>query len=178
MPEIGEIQYGKDIGKGVVPYAKFIWHACEICGKERWADFRKGQVSHLRCHPCAINGKNNSNWKGGRLHATRGYIRLQLKPDDFFYPMADCAGYVFEHRLVMAKHLGRCLHSWEIVHHKGIRVKGKENRSDNLIDNLQIVSDDRHKQITILENQIAQLKQKIRTLQSDNIKLRREICQA
>ena len=45
------------------------------------------------------------------------YIRVKLKPSDWFYSMADARGYVLEHRLVMAKHLGRCLQAWEIVHH-------------------------------------------------------------
>jgi len=52
--------------------------------------------------------------------------------------------------------------SWE-RHHKGTKFpKGsKENRSDNRIENLQLITGDRHKQITILENTIARLEQKI-----------------
>jgi len=83
-----------------------------------------------------------------------GYILLKLRPNDFFYSMADQKGYVFEHRLVVAKHLGRNLHRWEIVHHKnGVR-------DDNRRENLQLVTDDRHKQITLLENRIKHLENK------------------
>jgi len=59
----------------------------------------------------------------------------------------------------MTRHLGRNLHSWEIVHHRnGIR-------DDNRIENLQLVSDDRHTQITILGN-------RIKLLEEENAKLR------
>jgi len=90
-------------------------------------------------------------------------MRIKLKPEDFFYPMTNARGYVLEHRLVMAKYLCRCLHLWEVVHHKGIQYPtgSRENRSDNRIENLQIVTDNRHKQITILENRVLQLESKL-----------------
>jgi len=65
-------------------------------------------------------------------------VRLWLAPGDFFYPMADKHGYVREHRLIMAKKLGRCLASWEIVHHKdGV----KDHNTD---DNLEITTKGSH----------------------------------
>ncbi len=182
MPKVGEIQRGKEIGKlknTRDKYGKFIWHACIACGKERWVILRKGKPK-LKCHACAVvapehrakeslshRGEKSSWWKGGRFTTISGYVEIWLSPDDFFYPMAKKKGYVLEHRLVMAKALGRCLHSWEIVHHKGIRIRGKENKSDNLIDNLQLVSDIGHKQLSFFENKINRQTQLVEDLRKE-----------
>jgi len=62
----------------------------------------------------------------------------------------------------MAKHLGRCLHPWEIVHHKnGVK-------DDNRLENLQLVTDDRHRQITLLENRIKFLEDRVVLLEGEN----------
>ncbi len=77
--------------------------------------------------------------------------------------MANAQGYVFEHRLVVAKALGRNLHSWEIAHHKHAKYPAgsKEDKADNRYpENLQLVSDDRHTQISILEAKIKRLEAK------------------
>ncbi len=141
MPEIGEIKHGYDLGKKP-PIKKFIWTACVDCGKERWVECVRGQPRTELCLSCSSKRKvreKSGTWKGGRISCHKaGYIQVKLYPDDFFYPMANRAGYVLEHRLVVAKALGRCLQPWEIVHHKGIRHTGIENKSDNLIDNLEL----------------------------------------
>lgn len=181
MPKIGDIR--RHCGK--TQKVTSIWATCVDCGKERWVHALKGQAKHPRCCSCANRlkaqyltpegrvkigdrqrGAKNKKWNGGRT-ITHGYIRLRLYQDDFFYSMTNKKGYVLEHRLVVAKALGRCLHRWEIVHHKGVMYpKGSiENKQDNRYpENLQLVTDDRHKQITTLEMQITQLKKENQAL--------------
>ncbi len=159
MPEIGDIKSG---GKAI---QRRIYLACPKCGKERWVALpstKRPDYTGL-CHQCnaSIRGGNRVK-KGYRGKHSDGYIVIKLQPDDFFYPMAGRDGYVFEHRLMMAQSLGRCLHSWEIVHHRN------HKRDDNRIENLQLVSDDKHKQISILEAKIARL-------QKENKELKRRL---
>lgn len=116
---------------------KYVWHACIDCGKERWVFIYKGKPRNPRCHRCKLSGNLHPLWQGGKTRDNRQYIKVHLKRDDPLYPMS-YKGEVVEHRLVMARHLGRCLHRQEIVHH----ING--NREDNRIENLEIVTQSSH----------------------------------
>jgi transposase-like protein len=69
-----------------------------------------------------------------------GYVMI-WKPE---HPDVDSQGYVKEHRLVMEIHVGRRLLHNEDVHHKN------EQRSDNRIDNLQLMSKAEHMRLHML----------------------------
>lgn len=86
----------------------------------------KVAVAHGRRNPHTVRGRGRQ-----RYINRQGYVLAPLQRDDFFYPMADKRGLVLEHRLVMAKRIGRCLHPWESVHHRN--SKKADNREENLL---------------------------------------------
>ncbi len=132
MQNIGDIARARDIGlAGSDGYRKYIWSQCPKCLEKRWVVLRNGKPVSQVCRNCEGRmGADNPFWKGGIKHDGYGYIQVLLRPDDFFFPMVQSGGYVREHRLVIAKSLGRCLQRWEIVHHlNGIK---DDNRLANL----------------------------------------------
>ena len=135
-PQIGEIRRGWQIGRRDNQFSLFIWHSCLDCRKQRWVRFIKGKPVSLRCQVCS-NKFNHP--KLGKCKTRQGYILVKLKPDDFFYPMAQSHGWVFEHRLIMAKHLNRCLLPWEVVHHRPPGIK-----DDNRLENLELLKTNKY----------------------------------
>jgi len=94
--------------------------------------FKKGNTPWNKGIKCPQISESNSrekncNWKGGICHSM-GYIKIKIRS----HPFADKQGYVYEHRLVMEKHLGRFLTKIEVVHHKN------DIRDDNRIENLKL----------------------------------------
>lgn len=174
MPEIGEIRTGKELGRQESSswWNKYMWSPCADCGKPRWTQMRKGKLLYRRCQPCSnvLNtryGKESHYWKGGR-NEHHGYIYVLINSDDPYFSMAAKTHYVAEHRLVMAKSIGRCLLPSEHVHHKnGIGT-------DNRIENLELLSPVNHalkgqlcsqcelrKEIRLLRWQIKELTQQL-----------------
>jgi len=108
---------------------------------------KKGCVSSMKGkHLGDCKGEKNSNWKGGVKH-NHGYI-LIWNPD---HPYADERGYVFEHRLVSEKILGRYLEPNEVTHHiNGIK---DDNRPSNLMVYTKIQHMKLHEKLNKIEKQ-------------------------
>ncbi len=89
--------------------------------KKRWPDQTK--------HP---------QWKGGKTTLSKKYVGIKDRKN----PMAGKHGYVREHRLVVANHLGRPLRADEEVHH----LNG--DTRDNRLENLVVLSKSEHSKIS------------------------------
>ena len=166
MPKIGDIVKGIEVGYKN-ERNRFMWLACPDCGKERWIGLRNGKPIYVKCNDCAnkgkiMKGRNNPNWQGGRKKDNKGYVLIWIKSTNLYYSMCNSRNYILEHRLVMAKQLGRCLEFWEIVHH----INGVKD--DNRIENLGLFSsNDSHLCFTRLENKIKKLKEEKHKLRKE-----------
>ena len=87
-----------------------------------------------------------------------GYILNYIEPTDPYYSMRNRKTYILEHRLVIAKHLNRCLESWEVVHHIN------HIKDDNRIENLKLYNTSEHQAITLLERENNRLRRVIKIL--------------
>jgi len=111
---------------------------CDICGKKFKRKYHrviraKKQYCSVECRKKRIISEETKeklrlwNLKGGRSKNQYGYI-LIYRPE---HPLKNHAGYIFEHRLIMEKYLGRYLTKDEVVHH--INKNVEDNRIENLM---------------------------------------------
>lgn len=147
---IGETRTGTELQliSRSTPGATYKWQPCVECGIPRWTVVTKDGKIRPLCKICRnkklvadgqISARLTRDARGGRYKFPTGYVFIWLDETDFYFPMAGKKTHkVQEHRLVMAKHLGRCLQSWEQVHHKnGIK-------DDNRIENLELTTQKTH----------------------------------
>lgn len=139
-------------------------YICPVCDTEferlpSREKYAKVMYCSPRCAWEACSGEGHPNWTGGRQKRTDGYIDLSrsLVPEELRC-MCRKEGKVFEHRLIMAQHLGRPLKASEVVHHKN------HIRDDNRIENLELYPHHTHTSLTQAEQKIAELEKQIAAL--------------
>lgn len=76
-----------------------------------------------------MRGERNPVWKGGRI-SRRGKPYKYVRCPAEYLPMARADGYILEHRLIVARRLGRLLTRAEVVDH--INGNPTDNRPRNL----------------------------------------------
>lgn len=156
MPKIGAMVHGSDLGKqGYQSVKKYIYCECPSCYFGRWLTYRPTNKTGIsRCNRCCgietnsagylPHGKmeNSPRWKGGKGINRHGYIYIRVYDNDPYFPMSihqkRGGGEMAEHRLIMARHLGRILTRQEHIHH----ING--DKKDNRLENLELVSPANH----------------------------------
>lgn len=120
---------------------------------------RKCKTEWMKTSPL-FKKENNPRWNGGR-YEERGYVYVNAQN----HPNKTRNGYIFEHRLVMEKSIGRYLDKDEHIHHlNGIK---NDNRAENLI----IVNNKNHDRFSIKHA----LEERIRKLEIEIINLKTKI---
>jgi hypothetical protein len=143
--------------------AKYCSRKCYYAG--RWGESRKETALCLQCGKkftkyisnnkkfCCLEcqykwrslnmiGPKSPHYKGKILYGNSQKYYAITSP---YHPYADNKGYMYEHRLVIEKHIGRFLLPDEVVHHKNGDTK------DNRIENLELLAKKDHDRKSAIE---------------------------
>ena len=101
---------------------------CPICGIT-FNKVENQKYCSRKCQGMAKRGKPHPH-TGGISKNRQGYVREYIN-----------GKYVFQHRLVVERAIGRKLRDDEIIHHKD------RDKSNNSLDNLEILSSSEHTKI-------------------------------
>jgi uncharacterized protein (DUF1330 family) len=126
------VEYVRKGGKIERQYGRIL--ICRECGNQFFADedtIRKG-LGFCCSYSCGQKIRRLI-YRNAKIKHVGYFIRKKLD-----YKNPTISGYIREHRLIMERHLGRLLTKNEVVHH----ING--NRSDNRLENLQVMTRSEH----------------------------------
>lgn len=139
--ELSSLYWDKQLSAREIAQLKGVSDSCVFQWLWRFKIPRRSPSEYMKLafqrQPYPLTGENHPAWRGGRTRHG-GYVYVHIYTDHPLFCMAaerhgpsgKNGGWVAEHRLVMAQHLGRPLEKWEIVHHKnGVK---DDNRPENL----------------------------------------------
>lgn len=146
--------------------SKKVLMVCPECNQTRYVQRSHSKNFTGLCRTCSSKkhcvempgrkGEAHPMWKGGRYIDMSGYVIVRIPESSPYYPMANTGNRIFEHRLVIAQKVGRCLLKREIVHH----LNGLKD--DNRPENLCIVDNKNHNKLSLIQ----QLRARIIELES------------